>query len=108
MRGVKIQNEIFINSILSGPETHAVNIMSTALNTLARPLENTLGSVSRQGFDQMQAMRGGKELYYLMSSITDSLKAAKLSFQIEDNIINPGAMIQEADRFQIRMEEMEI
>ena len=104
MRGVKIQNEIFINSILSGPETHAVNIMSTALNTLARPLENTLGSLSRQGFDQMQAMRGGKELYYLMTSISDSLKAAKLSFQIEDNIINPGAMIQEADRFQIRME----
>ena len=104
MRGVKIQNEIFINSILSGPETHAVNIMSTALNTLARPLENTLGSVSRQGFDQMQAMRGGKELYYLMSSISDSLKAAKQAFQIEDNIVNPGAMIQEADRFQIRME----
>ena len=104
MRGVKIQNEIFINSILSGPETHAVNIMSTALNTLARPLENTLGSVSRQGFDQMQAMRGGKELYYLMASITDSLKAAKQAFQIEDNIVNPGAMIQEADRFQIRME----
>ena len=104
MRGVKIQNEIFINSILSGPETHAVNIMSTALNTLARPLENTLGSVSGQGFDSMQAMRGGKELYYLMSSITDSLKAAKQAFQIEDNIVNPGAMIQEADRFQIRME----
>ena len=104
MRGVKIQNEIFINSILSGPETHAVNVMSTALNTLARPLENTLGSVSRQGFDQMQAMRGGKELYYLMASITDSLKAAKQAFQIEDNIVNPGAMIQEADRFQIRME----
>ena len=104
MKGVKIQNEIFINSILSGPETHAVNIMSTALNTLARPLENTLGSVSRQGFDQMQAMRGGKELYYLMASITDSLKAAKQAFQIEDNIVNPGAMIQESDRFQIRME----
>ena len=104
MRAVKIQNEIFINSILSGPETHAVNIMSTALNTLARPLENTLGSVSSQGFDSMQAMRGGKELYYLMSSITDSLKAAKQAFQIEDNIVNPGAMIQEADRFQIRME----
>ena len=104
MRAVKIQNEIFINSILSGPETHAVNIMSTALNTLARPLENTLGSVSSQGFDSMQAMRGGKELYYLMTSITDSLKAAKQAFQIEDNIVNPGAMIQEADRFQIRME----
>ena len=102
MRGIKVQNEIFINSILSGPETHAVNILSTSLNTLARPLEQTLGSFA-QG-DMTGAIRGGKELYYLMSSITDSLKAAKLSFQIEDNIVNPSAMIQEADRFQIRME----
>ncbi len=102
MRGMKIQNEIFINSILSGPETHAVNILSTSLNTLARPLEQTLGSFA-QG-DMTGAIRGGKELYYLMSSITDSLKGAKLSLQIEDNIINPGAMIQDSDRFQIRME----
>ena len=102
MRGLKVQNEIFINSILSGPETHAVNILSTSLNTLARPLEQTLGSFA-QG-DMTGAIRGGKELYYLMSSITDSLKGAKLSFQIEDNIVNPGAMIQDSDRFQIRME----
>jgi len=102
MRGLKVQNEIFINSILSGPETHAVNILSTSLNTLARPLEQTLGSFA-QG-DMTGAIRGGKELYYLMSSITDSLKGAKLSLQIEDNIINPGAMIQDSDRFQIRME----
>ena len=102
MRGLKGQNEIFINSILSGPETHAVNILSTSLNTLARPLEQTLGSFA-QG-DMTGAIRGGKELYYLMSSITDSLKGAKLSFQIEDNIVNPGAMIQDADRFTIRME----
>ncbi len=102
MRGLKVQNEIFINSILSGPETHAVNILSTSLNTLARPLEQTLGSFA-QG-DMTGAIRGGKELYYLISSITDSLKGAKLSFQIEDNIVNPGAMIQDADRFQVRME----
>ena len=102
MRGLKVNNEIFINSILSGPETHAVNILSTSLNTLARPLEQTLGSFA-QG-DMTGAIRGGKELYYLMSSITDSLKGAKLSFQIEDNIVNPGAMIQDSDRFQIRME----
>ena len=102
MRGLKVQNEIFINSILSGPETHAVNILSTGLNTLARPLEQTLGSFA-QG-DMTGAIRGGKELYYLMSSITDSLKGAKLSFQIEDNIVNPSAMIQDADRFQVRME----
>mgnify|MGYP006204124051 FL=1 len=76
MRGLKVQNEIFINSILSGPETHAVNILSTGLNTLARPLEQTLGSFA-QG-DMTGAIRGGKELYYLMSSITDSLKGCLL------------------------------
>ncbi len=102
MRGFKINNEIFINSILSGPETHAVNIMSTALNTLARPVDQALGSLVTG--DMTGALRAGKELYYLTSSITDSLKGAKLAFQVEDNIINPGAMIQDAERFQVRME----
>ena len=102
MRGLKINNEIFINSILSGPETHAVNIMSTALNTLARPVDQALGSLVTG--DMTGTLRAGKELYYLISSITDSLKGAKLAFQVEDNIVNPGAMIQDAERFQIRME----
>ena len=99
---LKGQNEIFINSILSGPETHAVNILSTALNSVARPLEQTLGATVKG--DVTGAFRGAKELYYLGESISESLKAAKLAFEIEDNIINPGAMIQDADRFTIRME----
>tara|TARA_Y100000114_G_scaffold76281_1_gene69901 strand:+ start:151 stop:4881 length:4731 start_codon:yes stop_codon:yes gene_type:complete len=99
---LKGQNEIFINSILSGPETHAVNILSTALNSVARPLEQTLGSAVTG--DLTGALRGAKELYYLGESISESLKAAKLAFEIEDNIINPGAMIQDSDRFTIRME----
>tara|TARA_A100001391_G_scaffold205316_1_gene204936 strand:+ start:1886 stop:5608 length:3723 start_codon:yes stop_codon:yes gene_type:complete len=99
---LKGQNEIFINSILSGPETHAVNILSTALNSVARPLEQTLGSAVTG--DLTGSLRGAKELYYLGQSISESLKAAKLAFEIEDNIINPGAMIQDADRFTIRME----
>jgi len=99
---MKGQNEIFINSILSGPETHAVNILSTALNSVARPLEQTLGSAVTG--DLTGALKGAKELYYLGESISESLKAAKLAFEIEDNIINPGAMIQDADRFTIRME----
>ena len=99
---LKGQNEIFINSILSGPETHAVNILSTALNSVARPLEQTLGSAVTG--DLTGALRGAKELYYLGESISESLKAAKLAFEIEDNIINKGAMIQDTDRFTIRME----
>ncbi len=128
VKGMRINNEIFINSILSGPETHAVNILSTALNTLARPLDQIVGSASigfrkdmnigfkeslfsnpsnltvNPQFDITSAIRGGKELYYLMSSISDSFKMAKAAFRIEDNIINPGAMIQDSQRFQVRMD----
>jgi hypothetical protein len=99
IKGLRVSNEIFINSILSGPETHAVNILSTALNTVARPIELIVGSGNRQ-----QAMRGAKELMYLTQSIGDSLKMAKAAFRIEDNIINPGAMIQDASRFNVRMD----
>ena len=99
LKGVRISNEIFINSILSGPETHAVNILSTALNTVARPIELIVGSGNTQ-----QAMRGAKELIYLTQSISDSLKMAKAAFRIEDNIINPGAMVQDASRFNVRMD----
>ena len=99
IKSLRISNEIFINSILSGPETHAVNILSTALNTVARPIELIVGSGNRQ-----QAMRGAKELIYLTQSIGDSLKMAKAAFRIEDNIINPGAMVQDASRFNVRMD----
>ena len=35
LKGVEFTNEIFINSILSGPPTHVVNVLSTSLNTLS-------------------------------------------------------------------------
>jgi len=102
IKGLRISNEIFINSILSGPETHAVNILSTALNTIARPIEQVAGAAVTGNTQGM--MRGAKELIYLTQSISDSLKMAKAAFRIEDNIINPGAMIQDASRFNVRMD----
>ena len=102
IKGLRVSNEIFINSILSGPETHAVNILSTALNTIARPIEQVAGAAVTGNTQGM--MRGAKELIYLTQSIGDSLKMAKAAFRIEDNIINPGAMIQDASRFNVRMD----
>jgi len=102
IKGLRVSNELFINSILSGPETHAVNILSTALNTIARPIEQVAGAAVTGNTQGM--MRGAKELIYLTQSIGDSLKMAKAAFRIEDNIINPGAMIQDASRFNVRMD----
>tara|TARA_R100000654_G_scaffold71087_2_gene101760 strand:- start:2 stop:4468 length:4467 start_codon:yes stop_codon:yes gene_type:complete len=104
-KGFEINNELFINAILSGPETHAVNILSTALNTVVRPMDQILGSAVTA--DMTGMIRGGKELYYLTTAVSDSWKMARAAFRTENNILNAGAMIDDreaAKRFAIRMD----
>lgn len=105
-KALEINNELFINAILSGPQTHAVNVVSTALNTLVRPFDQSVGSLIKG--DMTGFMRGGKELFYIAQSSGDALKAMVKAFQIEDNIINPSSMIDDraeaAKRFRIRMD----
>ena len=105
-KALEINNELFINAILSGPQTHAVNVVSTALNTLVRPFDQSVGSLIKG--DMTGFMRGGKELFYLAQSSGDALKAMVKAFQVEDNIINPSSMIDDraeaAKRFRIRMD----
>ena len=104
-KGFEINNELFINAILSGPETHAVNVLSTALNTVVRPVDQILGSAVTA--DMTGMIRGGKELYYLRTAVSDSWKMARAAFRTENNILNAGAMIDDreaAKRFAIRMD----
>ncbi len=105
-KALEINNELFINAILSGPQTHAVNVVSTALNTLVRPFDQSVGSLMKG--DMTGFMRGGKELFYIAQSSGDALKAMVKAFQVEDNIINPSSMIDDraeaAKRFRIRMD----
>ena len=96
-RFLKITNEIFINSILSSPITHQVNMLSTALNSLARPVELALGAE-----DSISRMRAGRELIYMITSSFDSLKMAVASLRAEDNILDAGAMVSDVERFAIR------
>ena len=44
IKTLEFTNEIFINSILSGAPTHVVNLLSTSLNTLTKPLSKSLGA----------------------------------------------------------------
>jgi len=105
-KALEVNNELFINAILSGPQTHAVNVVSTALNTLVRPFDQSVGSLMKG--DMTGFMRGGKELFYIAQSSGDALKAMVKAFQVEDNIINPSSMIDDraeaAKRFRIRMD----
>ena len=60
-KALEINNELFINAILSGPQTHVVNVVSTALNTLVRPFDQSVGSLMKG--DMTGFMRGGKSYF---------------------------------------------
>ena len=88
-RLLQLTNEVFINNILYSPITHQVNILSTALNSLARPVTLALGA----GDDKVLRTRAEKEIIYAFQSIQDSMKMAALSFRANTNILDAGAKV---------------
>jgi len=83
---IKITNELFINSILSSPITHQVNMISTALNTAVRPFQKIVGGVA----DRNPAVikRAVKDLYYLTTASLESMYMAGKAFMNNANIID--------------------
>ena len=87
---IKISNHLFINSILSNPITHQVNMISTGINTFGRPVAKFIGA---EGNDTR--LRAMKELQYLFSTMQESTKMAAFAFRANRNIVDAGASILE-------------
>ena len=83
---IKITNELFINSILSSPITHQVNMISTALNTAVRPFQKIVGGVAEG--DTATIKRAVKDLYYLTTASLESMYMAGKAFMNNANIID--------------------
>lgn len=88
-------NEYYINSILSGPKTHGINILSNGINSVLLPAEKMLGgavaldkSMIKEGFSQYNGMR---------IAFSDSAKAAWAALKADRNILDPEAAILEAN-----------
>ena len=104
----QITNEIFINSILSSPVTHQVNMLATGLNSLSRPLNLALGSVKLdmkgQGsiglidIDNVGLVRATKEAIYALQAIGDSFELARKSFKYDTNILDRGSQVVDFER----------
>ena len=54
-KGLRVLNEFWINSILSGPTTHALNVTSNTINVLARPAERALGAALNGDVKEIKA-----------------------------------------------------
>lgn len=83
---IKITNELFINSILSSPITHQVNMISTALNTAVRPFQKIVGGIAEG--DTATINRATKDIWYLITASIESMYMASKAFMNNANIID--------------------
>jgi len=101
-RGLRISNEIFINSLLTAPETHIVNIVGSLMNVALGPLDLAAGSPI---MDTEMKARAVRELVKIFTSTGDNLKAAGKALWLDKNILDERRMFgqDQYERYAIRM-----
>lgn len=96
----EIVNEVYINSILSGPKTHMINIVSNALNTVMLPAEKIVGASFRGDVGVMR--EGARQFYGLSMALKDAIKATGSALRHGRNILDPEAAVLEANGVDYR------
>jgi hypothetical protein len=81
--------EYWMNSILSGPVTHAVNMTSNMLSTLWVPFERGLGHAIRGEMGAAYVNMFGRYLA-MANQFTDSIRLARMAFSEDENILEAG------------------
>ena len=101
-RGMQITNEIFINSLLSAPETHVVNIVGSLMNVALGPADLFAGSPI---LDKESKARAARELVKIFTSTGDNFKAAGKALWLDKNILDERRMFGQdaAERYALRM-----
>lgn len=92
-RGVRVINEYYINSLLSGPTTHFVNATSNAVKMVANPVEKILGGAVTRNLDM--ADEGARQVVHLFTSVPQALNYAWKAFKQADNVLDPNVRITE-------------
>ena len=88
---IGVLNEYWINQILSGYKTHALNMSSNAINLFLLPAERAVGGIG-QGLrtgDYTQAQQALKQYRYLASSMLEAVQmAGKVAYREETVLDN--------------------
>ena len=101
-KGLRISNEVFINSLLSAPETQIINIIGSLFNVALGPADLFFGSPID---DFAMKKRAARELVTMFTSLKDTLSAAGKSIWLDKNILDERRMFgQDAyERYAIKM-----
>jgi hypothetical protein len=103
-------NEYWINSILSGPKTHAINVMSNAVQTASIPTEKLIGGIGygiRTG-DYTMVREAGRHYVGIFQYLNDAWKMAGKAFKLEENILDPRHAVYDAPKRVISGQSMGI
>ena len=88
---LRVLNEYWINSILSGYTTHALNMTSNTINLLARPAERGIGAALR--LDGRETAKALKTYVYMASYMKDALTMAAKAGYDHRAIIDNSAKV---------------
>lgn len=82
--------ELWINSILSGPKTHIVNVSSNMINTVMMPLEKMVGGVTagvKNGGDFTALEEGARQFVHMTEGWTEMVRYLATLNRVGDNPI---------------------
>ena len=102
-KGLRVSNELFINNLLSAPETQIINIVGSLFNVALGPLDLAAGSPI---LNKQMKIRAARELVSIFTSMKDSLTAAGKALWLDKNILDERRMFGTQDayeRYAIRM-----
>ena len=92
-KAIEVFNSLYINSLLSGTYTHAVNFLSNSYELLLKPAEQIAGGILTAN---MRSIRTGASQYFgMMFTIGDTFNAVRIAFKQGDAILDPLARTQD-------------
>ena len=71
-KSIDVVNEVWLNAILSGPHTHALNIGANSINMMVRPAIRMVGGATTLNGQQIE--EGFRQYMYLTGELTNALK----------------------------------
>ncbi|MCJ7791869.1 MAG: hypothetical protein MUP49_05635 [Dehalococcoidia bacterium] len=96
-------NEIFINSILSGPKTHLVNGITNMVNTIMSPIERGVSAVVEKGLAKLQGREAVRFLDEVPADVWGMLDGIPEGIRGSLQTIKTGVSPTAATKYEFRV-----
>jgi len=106
-KGMDYAIQLFKNSILTGPATHAVNAASNAAKLATRTFEDAVSGIARGDGVRRSVARSGAGLVYSLQGYRQALAAAKVAFSRGSGVLDAAKGTDEMSRSLVNLKDIE-